>query len=169
MFLTVGLCLFQFTKSSNHLFASSYLALQEDRLLASSIIERINTAKGSVNNPESVKYLEVIGYYENKATPLKPKLETFGASFFEWDQGNVHRILLFLQTIGYDDLQAPPSERRGDWIVTANSMPAWPDEGSVLVAGDTVLLKFGPYSNSQKSQICSSRKEITSQSEDFCR
>jgi len=44
----------------------------------------------------NVKYLEIIGYYERPETSITPKIEAFGASFFEWDQGNVYRIVYFL-------------------------------------------------------------------------
>jgi len=146
----------QFITSTNHLFASSYLALQEDRLMASLLINRIEDAKAE-SGTNNLKYIEIIGYLSSPSTELITKVETFGASFFEWDQGNAGRILLFLQINYRDlDLQLLPVERRAQMIEIANAMPNWPKKGSVKIVGDTVLIKFGPYSYTQKKIICNS-------------
>lgn len=145
-------CLLQFVISTNHLFASSSLALERDRIIGSQLIDRIEMQEG-VNDSE-IKYIEMIGYLNSPSTELIPKYETFGASFFEWDQGNVGRVLLFLQTLGYNDLQRLPSDRRSQMVEIGMAMPNWPNWGSVKVVGDVVLVKFSPYSYSQEFSIC---------------
>ncbi len=161
---------FQFVISTNHLFASSHLALQADRLLASRLIMRIEDAKIEANAGEDLKYMEIVGYYDQPSTELIPKLETFGASFFEWDQGNVSRVLLFMQTIGYRGLQALPLDRRAQLIELANSLPRCPEKGCVRVVGDTVVIKFGPYSDTQKQIICGGvSKQVLPEFPDFCK
>jgi len=167
--LLVGFCIFQFVISTNHLFASSYLALQEDRLLASSLIERIEDAKAE-HGTKSLKYIEMIGYLNRPSTELIPKIETFGASFFAWDQGNVWRVIFFLQTVGYQDLQPLSLDRRPPMVEIANAMPNWPEKGSVVVINDVALIRFGPYSDAQKQQICASRQnQVFLQNQDFCK
>ncbi len=164
-----AVCVFQFTVSTNSLFGSSELALQADRLMASRLIEDIEAAKDEANTPET-KYLEVVGYYSRQSTPLMPKSETFGASFFEWDQGSAGRIVLFLQTIGYNGLQAAPLDTRIQLVPIAEAMPAWPRRGSVLAVGDTVVVKFGPYSPTQRGSICQPEQSQLRISEpNFCR
>jgi hypothetical protein len=148
-----AVCLFQFVVSTNTLFSASRLALEADRTLAARLIVAIDDAKALAHTPET-PYLEVVGYPEVHGTPLIPKAETIGASFFEWDQGNIHRILRFLWTLRYDELDALPVERRAGLIDVASQMPIWPAPGSVRVAGDTVIVKFGPYSPLQKQGIC---------------
>lgn len=145
-------CVLQFMTSTNYLFASSHLALEQDRLLGSQLINRI--AEQANTEIDDLKYLEVVGYLDRSPTQLVPKLDTFGASFFEWDQGSVRRILLFLQTLGYNELQAMPMDQRAQMVETAIAMPIWPDRGSVKVIGDVALVKFGPYSDIQKFYIC---------------
>jgi hypothetical protein len=154
-FLT-AVCTFQFIVSSNLLFSSSRISLEADRLLAAEIIGRIDSAKSEAGASE-VKYLEIIGYFERPETPITPKIETFGTSFFEWDQGNIYRIVYFLKLIGYHDLQAMPPDRRGELIQIGRAMPTWPDTGSIVVLADSVLLKFGPYSYTQVRYICRAR------------
>jgi|SRR5208283_443359 len=153
-----GFCVFQFVISTNYLFSSSHLALQADRLLASTVIGRIQGAKADAD-AKVLRYLEVVGYLKRPATKLIPKSETFGASFFEWDQGNVWRILFFLKTLGYQDLEAMPMERRSEMMEVANSMPTWPEKGSVKVVGDAAIIKFGDYSEGQKQAICEATRK----------
>jgi len=151
--LLTAVCTFQFIVSTNLLFSSSRLSLEADRLLAAEIIGRIDTAKSEAGVSE-VKYLEIIGYFERPETPITPKIETFGTSFFEWGQGNIYRIVYFLKLMGYNDLQAMPPDRRGELIQIGSAMPTWPDTGSIVVFEDSVLLKFGPYSYTQVQYIC---------------
>jgi hypothetical protein len=152
--ILAGVCTFQFIVSSNLLFSSSRLSLEADRLLAAEIVSRIDTAK-SVAGADEGKYLEVIGYFERPETSITPKIETFGASFFEWDQGNVYRIVYFLNLLGFSDIQAMPLDTRGEFVQIGNTMPVWPEMGSIKVIEEAILLKFGPYSFAQVELICS--------------
>lgn len=166
--LCVAVGLFQFVVATNRLFGASHLALQADRLLASRLVERIDMARAGAPEPE-VRYLEIIGYPDRPATELMPKLETFGASFFDWDMGNPQRAILFLQTIGYTGLQALPAERRLDMVVVADAMPVWPQAGSVRIVDEAVLVKFGPYSYVQQQIICGvAGREPAKQAAGFC-
>lgn len=152
LLLAAGYCVLQFVVSINHLFASSSLALEADRLVGVRLVERMDAARWEAGRP--AKYLEVAGFLQRPATELMPKFETFGASFFEWDQGSAQRIVLFLQSIGVHGYEALAVERRADMIAALQAMPAWPDPGSVRVVEDVVLIKFGPYSSMQKQSIC---------------
>jgi hypothetical protein len=156
----VGICIFQFVISTNTLFSSSALALQADRILAGRVLERIADAKATAGVNE-LKYLEVVGYINRSSTRLIPKSETFGASFFEWDQGNTHRVLFFLKTLGLEEeLQPLPVKERSEMMSLTSTMPIWPDNGSVQVFEDTVVIKFGPYSYVQNKTICEGEKKI---------
>lgn len=152
-----GVCVFQFVISTNTLFSASALVLQADRLLAGRVLERIADAKAAAG-AKDLKYLEVVGYINRTPTRLIPKSETFGASFFEWDQGNAHRIISFLKTLGAEELQALPEKERSELMDSTIPMTIWPDKGSVQVFRDTVVVKFGPYSDVQNQTICAAVK-----------
>jgi len=63
-----------------------------------------------------------------------------------------------------------PIDKRGEMVEIANSMPVWPQAESVRVIGDVVLVKFGPYSATQKQVICSSEQNKKMiQVEGFCK
>jgi hypothetical protein len=155
MAMISAVCVFQFVLSTNHLFSSSHLALQADRVLGARLLARIEEVKESVIGGDPI-YYEVIGYTARLSTPLIPKSGTFGASFFEWDQGNTYRIGAFLRTLGFQGLSPLPEERRIQFTSMAMSMPAWPHTGSVAAVGDTMLIKFGNYSTIQRQRICES-------------
>lgn len=169
LFLLAGLCVFKFTVSTNHLFAASHLALQADRLTASRLILRIEDAISESENRDELKYMEIVGYLNRPATELIPKAETFGASFFEIDQGSSMRVLFFLQTLGYDGVRPLPLEKRVQMIEIADAMPIWPAKESITIVGDTILVKFGPYSDLQKSMICTLQDQTQFKVQDFCK
>ncbi|MFZ1547779.1 MAG: glucosyltransferase domain-containing protein [Candidatus Nitrotoga sp.] len=144
----VAFCVFQFVVSTNAMFSSSALALESDRLIAARLLERIEAARMEAGT-DQIRYLEVVGYPNIPPTRLKPKSEVIGASFFEWDQGNVYRILLFINTLESKDWKALPSAEQRALIEVTSIMPSWPSYGSVRVFGDTAVVKFGEYSYSQ--------------------
>lgn len=162
-------CLFQFFVSSNHLFAASHMALQADRVLAGRVIAKIEEAQ-SETAPKELRYMEIIGYYPRPSTYLIPQIDTVGVSFFQYAQGSVYRIVPFLQTVGYIGVEPLPIDQEPKIVAIANSMPAWPDEGSVKIIDDIVLVKFGPYSDAQKSFICSNEQnKMILQDQGFCK
>jgi hypothetical protein len=108
--------------------------------------------------------LEVVGYASRPSTIVMPKIETFWTAFFEC--GAPGRILAFLQTTGYYGLQPLPEKKRIQMVEYALVMPKWPQEGSVIVVNDTILVKFGPYSGTQKMGICSPKE---AKSQKFCK
>jgi hypothetical protein len=150
-------CILQFVTSTNHLFASSHLALEADRLLASRLIGRIEEAQAETGS-QPLKFLEIIGYYKRPPTQLIPKIETFGASFFEWEDGSSSRISHFLQTVGFPLLRPLPVNQQALMVSIAETMPEWPEKGSVKIVNDVVLVKFGDYSGSQKAIICGTKE-----------
>jgi hypothetical protein len=167
--LVAAYCIFQFVTSTNRLFASSHLAFEADRILASRLITRIEDAQ-TQSITQELKYIEVIGHYSRPSTNLIPKLETFGVSFFEFGQGIPGRIASFLQIAGFERLHEVSVDRRAQLVEIAKTMPAWPDKGSVKVVEDIVLIKFGPYSDAQKMLICSSRQSRSHlYDKSFCR
>lgn len=148
-----GICVYYFVISNNQLFASSYLALQEDRSLATRVIDAIETARVEAGL-QKLQYIEVVGYYARPSLPSIPKIETFGASFFEWGFGSSARVADFLQLMGYPVLKPLSSRDRVRLIPITEEMPIWPATGSVKIVDDVVVIKFSPYSALQRQDIC---------------
>jgi hypothetical protein len=145
--------LFQFSSSMNHLFASSAFAYEEDKFLAGQLVQRIEEEK-AISGTSDIAYLELVGFVDSPSTPLASRIENIGTSFFGWDQGNPSRAAAFLKTLGYDDLEGLLLERRANYVTLGESMPVWPEPGSVQIVDDVVLIKFGPYSRTQLNNLC---------------
>jgi hypothetical protein len=73
-----------------------------------------------------------------------PILETgtTGASFFEWDDGNVWRIVFYMNLLGYDRLRVYPEEPPGAFDQAYAQMPVWPAPGSIKRFGKGYLVKL---------------------------
>lgn len=156
---TAGLVLLQFAVAANSLFGSSSLAFEQDRVTATRLIHEIELAVGVAG--ADPQFLEVVGIPDRAGARLIHRFETIGASFFEWDGGNAWRIGLFLQTLGYGDLAGLPVERRGEFVAVSTAMPDFPAPGSVLVAGDVVVVRFGPYTAGQLASLCPHYPELS--------
>lgn len=163
------LTILQFIISINQLFGATHISLQSDRILAGRIIERIEMVRNQSPKPDEVKYIEVIGSFQKTPTLINPspyRYEIIGKSFFEFNGGVSRRIVAFLNTLDYAELSPLPIDRRANFILISERMPAWPKVGSVQVVNDTVLVKFGPYSEVQIKQICNFGKPVLV--ENFC-
>ncbi len=149
------LCVFQYISAANHLFGSSHLTQKQDRMLATQLILRIEDAKAK-SPLNDVEYLEIVGYVDRPSIPAISRIENIGASFFGWDQGkDANRVISFLKTLDYFELEKLPDKRRAEFVDIGLSMPNWPNPASVKVVGDTVLVRFSAYSQKQIESICS--------------
>ncbi|MBT9173981.1 MAG: hypothetical protein DDT21_02392 [Syntrophomonadaceae bacterium] len=84
---------------------------------------------------------------------IMPRRETFGASFFDWDAGNRHRVAAFLRLAGVTAVGAG-DDLRAKVAAKAIMMPSWPDPGWVAQEQDVTIIKFSDYTAPQKLQLC---------------
>lgn len=138
---------------NNHLFASSASAEFRDKMLAETIIVEVRKLDPSKTDYTVLK-VEVIGNMAWPVTGVQSKTETFGASFFEWDGGNRHRVSAYLNLNGLATISANEEERVLAYV-KQRKMPAWPHAGWIALSGDVLILKFGEYSVPQKASLCS--------------
>lgn len=150
-FLVISLTALQFAQLNNRLLGSVQLAYQNDRMLAQQIAQQIVQAERQAGVKAS--YIEVSGHWQPPATRAIARVETIGASFFEWGGGDLNRIRMFLSTSGAPLLKVAPPARRIEAIHASLAMPTWPMDGSVTLVGDVVVVKFGPLSPPQLSAI----------------
>lgn len=147
-----GLAVLGNSQVNNHLFASSASAEFKDRMLADAIIKEVRKLRPD-NSEYSVLKVEVVGNRSWPATGIQSKSETFGASFFEWDGGNRHRIAAYLNLNGLASISASEEDRVRIYT-KAKPGPTWPRDGWASIHGDILVLKFGDYSVPQKVSLC---------------
>ena len=152
----ITLCLLAVVGNSmvnNHLFASSTSAEFRDRMLAETIIVEVGKLDPAKTDYTVLK-IEIVGNRMWPVTGIQSKTETFGASFFEWDGGNRHRVAAYLNLNGLAAISATEEERVRAYV-KQQTMPAWPHSGWISLSGDVLILKFGDYSVPQKASLCS--------------
>lgn len=122
--------------------ASASLAQSHDRMMADDLYRRI-----AESNPKfdatAVSIVDVYGWQDFKTIYPSPSSSTMGASFFNWDQGNVSRMLAFMQLLGYENLQVLDRAKCKTFNEEFEKMPIWPAKDSVRLVNDVYLIKLG--------------------------
>jgi hypothetical protein len=149
-----ALMLVQFVTTTNSLFGASHLALEQDRQLGGSMISAIEEQTAALTDPP--EFLFIVGVPIRHSNLLIPRIDTFGASFFEWDGGSRFRSSAFLATLGFDQLAPLPGNRFIEFVDVAATMPNFPAPGSVLVVDDVVVVRLSPLSYAQRNYACDS-------------
>lgn len=70
------------------------------------------------------------------------RVEVFGSSFYEHDQGNVCRIWLYWRTLGQQRFAPVVLGARPDLVSAAAAMPSWPAGGAVRLVNGVVVVKL---------------------------
>jgi hypothetical protein len=144
--LLAGVLITQCLVATSNYYAARQFNQRADQLMASTLSSAIVQARTDPSN--TVRYLASAGALPRRLPYRVAWYSTAGSSFFNWDGGNEGRMVNWLKAKGIDSLQpADPvvhGRLRGRW----DSMPTWPQPGSIRVEGDTVLIHFGPPSAS---------------------
>src|SRR5262249_21738892 len=117
-----ALALFQMVYSNNLLQAANHFARVHDNQLAAAIHARVAEAAPDVDKTH--KYtIDVFGAKPFDTIYPRPFSSTAGFSFFEWDGGDMSRIVAYMRLIGYDDLVAATPQQRHDDAAVFAQMP----------------------------------------------
>jgi len=93
----------------------------------------------------------LVGQFSLPAEGQIQRAGVFGTSFYEHDGGNVHRVALYMKTLGINGFDPVWLGSRPNLIPTAHSMPAWPAPGSIRLVNGVVIVKLGAPTPSQLS------------------
>jgi Glucosyl transferase GtrII len=120
---------------TTRLFVTEYQTYENDRTIATQIVERLARAGWDGQNIAIVPVgSRVLGPVEGMAAD-----NTFGGSFFNWGGGL--RADDFMTVLGYP-IDTATEQQRQDGLVRAVSMPAWPAEGSLVLEDGFFVVKF---------------------------
>jgi hypothetical protein len=128
------------TYHTTRLFYSSYVSWQADRDMANRIIERVyalDLPKGKNQIP-----IAFVGKHMHQQNNLFFKSDVFGASFFEWDNGNPERMKDFFKTIGVNNLEVVPKNQLNKYYGFLDTIPSWPQKGSINLVDSVVVVKL---------------------------
>lgn len=109
--------------------------------MANRIIERIYTLDLPVGKEKiPIAFIGKYQFEENQLF-LKTK-DVFGASFFEWDNGNPYRMNLLFKTVGENNFEVVLPDENNQLLMKSKEMPCWPYNGSVAYMEDVVVVKL---------------------------
>lgn len=138
---------------ANRLFLSSDLIYAKDKQLAVELSQQIRS-KTEGGKTKSVEEIYIVGKWSWPITNLTPRTETFGASFFEWDEGNRWRIASIMRLNSDLSLRGATTASIRMAVDMIPSMPTWPNEDSVKVINGLAIVKFGDFSSRQRAELC---------------
>lgn len=125
-------------QTMTRLFYSDNLRYQGDIVLAQRVAERIAHLT-AVENP-SIPVV-FVGTYTHKDNPNIIRSEILGSSFFEWEGGNTHRIIAFMNTLGYN-YRVPTKQDIEKARELSTDMTQWPDPGSIDSRENLIIVKL---------------------------
>ena len=110
--------------------------------LAAQIYDRIALEVPDFDRSKTYR-VDFYGAHEFQTAYPEIKHSTLAASFFEWDGGNPYRIAVFMNVMGYSNIEALDPATRKAFLPEIQTMPIWPQRGSVKVVEDVVLVRLG--------------------------
>ncbi|QDT43048.1 hypothetical protein Pan241w_31450 [Gimesia alba] len=146
---------FQFITINNRFAFADYISWQADRTLSIRILNRLDELDyGQEEKSTSKRVYALVGNISRPKYPLIVERQTIGASFYNWDQGNVHRVLSLMRSMGIDEYEPATLEQQRSIMKFADTMPIWPQAGSVALKNGVSIVKLGNYTNSQLVPLC---------------
>lgn len=118
----------------NQLYYYSYLVYQQDRATAHEIIYDLKRADCDYQN----KAVVFIGEIEKEDIGMRSS-STLGGSFFEWDGGNIRRMIDFIKLEGCI-LHMPSGEQIEEGLALKTNMQIWPLPGSIVETEDSIVI-----------------------------
>lgn len=120
--------------------ARGFAVQKHDLFLANAInLEIIQANNGRFSSPLS---LHLTGQQKfNSVYPQLPTITT-GSSFFQWDGGNPHRMVNYMNLVGIGSYLLATPDQVSRMADNYKDMPVWPQKGSVRVIDGVALVKL---------------------------
>jgi len=133
------------------LFNADAIARDRDRMMAGQLADRIARIPGFQR--DQARPLILVGEWAHEIAGPAVRVEIFGSSFFEHDDGNPYRVASYLRLLGIRGLRPEQITQVRDDIAEIERLPAWPLPGSVAVIHDKLVIKLGPLSYAQRAAL----------------
>lgn len=118
----------------NRIYYYTYLTYQQDRTMACQIIQDLKRADCDYRN----KAVVFIGKGVREDIGIETSC-TLGASFFEWDGGNIRRMIDVIKLEGCV-LHMPSEEQIREGLALSGQMREWPLEGSIAETDTCIVI-----------------------------
>lgn len=120
------------------------LSYQQDILIADRIMNGIYDKIPENNKTHKIMFIGKVRFYNEHA--MLRNIDTYGASFFEWDNGNPARIINIMYLLGLSknyQVTYPDKDDKGlkDYIAT---LPSFPNKDNIGIYKDIIIVKLSP-------------------------
>ncbi|WP_449106611.1 glucosyltransferase domain-containing protein [Pseudomonas mohnii] len=139
--VTAIFMLFQMVSANGLYSASTIMATTHDRLTAEQIYARIAELNPGFDRNQQV-FIDVYGKLPFESRYPAPDTSTMSSSFFNWDQGNVYRMVAYMRLIGFSNVASLGTSVRTSLTPHFDSMSVWPAQGSVRYKDGIYFIKL---------------------------
>jgi hypothetical protein len=143
--------LFQMVSVNGQYSASTMMATTHDRLTAEALYDRISRVNPNFDKNEHIT-IDIYGRLPFASHYPAPETSTMSSSFFDWDQGNVYRMLEYMRLIGFSNVYAIGNAARIPLTPYFDKMPVWPADGSVRYENGIYLVKLSEVADPTHAQ-----------------
>lgn len=139
--IVLGIYQLQIISVTSQYMASATITQEHDRMLAADIYRRIGELTESFDRNKSFE-IDVYGHKKIKTVYAKGRWSTMQGSFFDWDDGNLSRMVTYMKVMGYPNINMVGEAERRAMTSLFQNMPTWPAAGSVIKVGERYLVKL---------------------------
>jgi hypothetical protein len=144
----------EFSAINNRQYYAGQWALERDKATATEIVFQIQQMLPKQND-YMITLVGALPPYNDSMVPLVPESDsTIGASFFNWDEGNVRRVAAFLGIVSGMKFKVASLDQRQKAMSLAAEMPSWPLQGSVAQLNDIIIIKLSDPTDLQIKELC---------------
>jgi Glucosyl transferase GtrII len=122
--------------------ASTILSTTHDRLTAEALYSRMAQLDKKFDRDAALK-IDIYGQLPFSSIYPSPNSSTMGASFFNWDRGNMSRMLTYMRLLGYSNASPLKDSARIASTYRFDGMPIWPAADSVRLEEGVYYIKLG--------------------------
>jgi len=140
--LIVSFLLIQQLSALGQYAAVTRIIQSQDQALASDLYQRMSDANSNFN-PKDIHYVDIYGYRTIETIYPTVPTSTMNASFFDWDAGNMSRMISFMKLIGYSNISMVTKEAIEKNSSYFDKMPVYPNKESVQYINGMYLIKLG--------------------------
>ena len=137
----VILYIIQLLGLNSQYIASASLTQRHDELLAADIYRRMGEIDAEFDSDKIIR-VDFFGHRNFKTVYANVPLSAMQGSFFDWDNGNITRMLFYMTIQGYPNLYPADQNTRKKLTPFFSAMPVWPAAGSVIKVDNVYLVRL---------------------------
>lgn len=139
--VVVGLYQIQIFSVTSQYMASMTITQSHDRMLAADIYRRIGELSSDFDRNAPLK-IDIYGEKTLSTVYANGWQSAMQGSFFSWDGGNIHRMVIYMKVMGYENISVLDTHKRIAMTPIFNEMPVWPAAGSVQKIDGSYLVRL---------------------------